>query len=494
MAPSKYKELDSSLPIAPIVPTDTKDGNDRLIVRPSFVLHRVLTGNPVKVINTHGHCYSLETGQDILDASGGAAVACLGYHMVRVAKAMQEQALRVPYCLTSSFSTQATEDLADFLCRSTGGNMRHVWFTNSGSAAMEAAMKLAIQYHQEEDPKSTKTWFISRYASYHGNTMGALSVGGHAARREMYDGFVRHNPTQRISPCYSYRDRRSGESDGQYVARLADELERTIQDIGKDNVAAFVAEPVVGAALGAVAPVPGYFKAMETVCKSNQVLLILDEVMCGAGRIGPRPTDQFPNPLHAWQDPLIGIVPDIMTMGKGLGAGFSTVAAMLANVRVMDKILHGSGLHNHGHTYDNHPVETAGALEVCKIVQEKNLVANVRDTGALLGKLLKEKLGSHPHIGDVRGMGLLWGIELVKDKVTKERFEGNGKIAAGICKLGYTAPHSIQVYPGSGSTNSKQGDHIILAPAYTITVADAHQIASKTATLVSEYFSRLRVF
>lgn len=354
-------------------------------------------------------------------------------HSVR--SAILEQMDRVSYCHSLFYGTSAAEDLARLLVTTTGGEMVRAFFISSGSEAVEAAVKLARQYHMEKKPKEPeRTHFIARQQSYHGTTLGALAVGGHVARREVYEPILSVN-SSRVSPCFAYRGM-SVESESEYVQRLEAELEAELQRVGPKSVAAFIAEPVVGAALGCVPAVKGYFQAVRRVCDKHGALLIFDEIMCGAGRVGPEPTERFPRPLHAWQDPRIGVVPDIMTMGKGLGAGYMPVAAMLANKRVVDALQHGTGAFSHGQTYQGHPLACQAALEVQRIIAEDDLVANVRKQGALLGKLLIDKLGSHPAVGDIRGRGLFWAIEFVSDKATKEPFESSEAVAMGIHELG----------------------------------------------------------
>lgn len=343
----------------------------------------------------------------------------------------------VSYCHSLFYGTDATEDLANTLIKSTYGEMARAFIVSSGSEAMEAALKLTRQYHTEKTPsEKQRTHFISRQQSYHGTTLGALAVGGHVARRALFEPLLSTN-NSRVSPCFKYRGLRSIiESDASYVHRLEAELDAEFQRIGPQNVAAFVAEPVVGAALGCVPAVTGYFKAIRRVCDKYGALLILDEIMSGCGRVGPEPTDQYPHPIHAWQDPLIGVVPDIMTMGKGLGGGYMPVAAVLANHRVVNTLYKGTGSFSHGQTYQGHPVACRAAVEVQRIIRDDDLIGNVRKQGALLGKLLEEKLGNHWCVGNIRGKGLFWGIEFVSYKATKAPFEPSDAIAMGIHELG----------------------------------------------------------
>ena len=343
----------------------------------------------------------------------------------------------VSYCHSLFYGASATEELATILIDSTEGEMARAFIVSSGSEAMEAALKLARQYHIEKKPsEKQRSHFIARQQSYHGTTLGSLAVGGHVARRAIYEPMLSQT-NSRVSPCYAYRGLQSIiEPISNYVERLEAELDAEFQRIGPENVAAFIAEPVVGAALGCVPAVQGYFKAVRRVCDKYGAMLILDEIMSGCGRVGPEPTDRYPNPLHAWQDPLIGVVPDLMTMGKGLGGGYMPVACVLANHKVIDVLYKGTGAFMHGQTYQGHPVACRAALEVQKVIRDDDLLANVRKQGALLGKLLKEKVGTHWTVGDVRGKGLFWGIEFVANKSTKEPYEPSEGIAMGIHEMG----------------------------------------------------------
>jgi adenosylmethionine-8-amino-7-oxononanoate aminotransferase len=352
----------------------------------------------------------------------------------------------VSYCHSLFFATDAAEQLATHLIDSTNGEMAKAFFTSSGSEAIEAALKMARQYHLEKNPpEAQRVHFIGREQSYHGTTLGALAAGGHRARRAIYEPMLSKNSSF-VSPCFAYRGKKSSmESDGAYVRRLEEELDAEFQRIGPDRVAAFIAEPVVGAALGCVSSVSGYFKAVRRVCDRYGALLILDEIMCGSGRVGPQPSARYPNPLHAWQDPSVGIIPDMMTMGKGLGGGFQPIAAMLANVRVIEVLAKGTGAFSHGQTYQAHPLACRAALEVQRIIQDEDLVSNVRAQGKLLGKLLRDRLSTHQFVGSIRGQGLFWGIEFVQDKATKMSFDASLAVAMGIHELGKIAPKETRL-------------------------------------------------
>ena len=443
----------------------------------SAVLHRSLHANPVQVVSADGVWLHLSNGRKILDATAGAAVACLGHGNDTVKQAIVDQLDSVSYCHSLFYGTPAGEGLAKSLIDSTDGKMAKAFIVSSGSEAMEAAVKMARQYFLELKPTQPSRYrFIARKHSYHGTTLGSLNIGGHLARREMYEPMLSTNVSH-VSPCNIYRGLEEGESIESYVARLAQELDDEFQRVGPETVCAFVAEPIVGAALGCVPSVPGYFVAMKQVCEKYGALLILDEVMSGMGRCGY---------LHAWEDE--GVVPDIQTIGKGLGAGFAPVAGMLVGHKVTNVLGRGSGVFSHGQTYQGHPVACAAALAVNKILRQPKLMLQVRDSGARLENALKDGLQSHPFVGDIRGKGLFWGIEFVKDKKTKEPFDPKLAVAMGIHNLGMEEPYSFSIYPGGGTVDGKNGDHVLLAPPYTCTVDEIDLIAAKTISCISDYF------
>lgn len=367
----------------------------------SAVLHRSLLSDPLKVVSASGNYLYLSNGQKILDATGGAAVSCLGHGNERVKNAMIAQMETVSYCHSLFYATSAAEELATELIDSTDGKMARAFIVSSGSEAMEAAMKLSRQYFLELKPSQPqRTKFIARKESYHGTTLGALSMSGHVARRALFEPMLLGN-ISRVSACNAYRGMQEAESDEEYVNRLAKELDDEFQRLGPDTVCAFVAEPVVGAALGCVPPVPGYFEAMRAVCDKYGALLVLDEIMSGMGRTGT---------LHAWQSSLINVVPDIQTIGKGLGGGYAPVAGLLANHKVIDVVKNGSGAFSHGQTYQGHPISCRAAVEVMREMKEKSLVDNVAKMGMLLGQMLRDRVGCLPYIGNIRGKGLFWGV------------------------------------------------------------------------------------
>ena len=344
---------------------------------------------------------------------------------------------------------------------------------------MEAAIKLARQVFYEKDPATRRVNFIAREGSYHGNTIGALGMSGHPARRAPYEPFLMDN-VHHVTACNPYRQRTDGESDTSFVARKAAELEAKFQELGPETVVAFVAEPVVGAALGCVPSVPGYLKAMRDVCHKHGALFILDEVMSGMGRCGT---------LHAWQDE--DVVPDLQTIGKGLGGGYQPVAAVLISSRVVSILLNGSGQFIHGQTYQGMPVQAAAALEVQRIVREEGLVDNVKRQGLYLEKCLRSRLADHPNVGDIRGRGLFWGLEFVKNKITKEPFDARLGVAQRVLETAISAPFNMTMYPGTGCADGIRGDHVILAPAYNVTKEDIEHVARVVSDVVHLVFRKL---
>ena len=344
---------------------------------------------------------------------------------------------------------------------------------------MEAALKLARQYFYENNQQTTRVNFIAREGSYHGNTIGALGVSGHVSRRAPYLPFLMKN-VHHVSACNAYRQRKEAESDATFVARKAAELEAKFQELGPETVIAFIAEPVVGAALGCVPSVPGYLKAMRNVCHKHGALFILDEVMCGMGRSGT---------LHAWQGE--GVAPDIQTIGKGLGGGYQPIAAVLISEKVVSALLNGSGQFVHGQTYQGMPVQAAAALEVQRIKREQRLMDNVTVQGAYLEKCLKRHLEDHPNVGDIRGRGLFWGLEFVKDKLTKEPFDPKMGIAQRVHDTAISPPFNMTLYPGTGTVDGVFGDHVILAPTYIVTKEEIEYIARVTADVVHEVFQQI---
>jgi adenosylmethionine-8-amino-7-oxononanoate aminotransferase len=417
-------------------------------------------GEGIEIIDRDGNRY--------LDASGGAAVSCLGHDHPRVIEAIKAQVAKLAYAHTSFFTTEPAEALADHLIERAPEGIERVYYVSGGSEAVEAALKLARQYFVETGQPERRR-FIARRQSYHGNTLGALSVGGNAWRRRQFEPLL--IDVAHVSPCFAYRDRAEGESDQAYGLRLAEELDRTVQELGPETVIGFVAEPVVGATMGAVPPVPGYFRAVREICDRYGMLLILDEVMCGMGRTGT---------LFACEQD--GVRPDLVTVAKGLGAGYQPIGATLVSGAIYDAIVAGSGFFQHGHTYMAHPTACAAALAVQETIVEEQLLGRVRMQGARLREALGERLGDHPHVGDIRGRGLLLGLELVAERATRQPFAPERRLHARI--RAEAMARGLMCYPNAGTIDGIRGDHVLLAPPYIVTDAELELIVERLAAAI----------
>ncbi|MDF3073961.1 MAG: putative aminotransferase [Alphaproteobacteria bacterium] len=407
-------------------------------------------------------------GKRYLDASGGAAVSCLGHSDRTVTDAIKAQLEKLPFAHTSFFTNEPMEALADQLIADAPSGMDKVYFLSGGSEAIEAALKLARQYFVETGHKQRRH-IIARKQSYHGNTLGALAIGGNEWRRAQFAPLLIE--VSHIAPCYAYRGQRDGETLEAYGRRMADELEEEILRLGPDQVIAFIAEPVVGATLGTVPAAPGYFKRIREICDRHGVLLILDEVMCGMGRTGT---------LYACEQD--GVVPDIVCIAKGLGAGYQPIGAMLTNAKIYDAIVGGSGFFQHGHTYLGHAAACAGALAVQKAIKERNLLAKVKTLGKGLEERLRGRFGNHAHVGNIRGRGLFWSIELVADRLTKEPFDPKLKLNARIKAL--AMGEGLMCYPMGGTLDGVRGDHVLLAPPFILDDTQLDEIVDKLSRSV----------
>lgn len=416
-------------------------------------------------------------GKRYLDACGGAAVSCLGHSDRTVIEAIKRQLDRLPYAHTSFFTNEPMEALADELIAGAPAGMSHVYFVSGGSEAVEAALKLARQYFVEAG-QPQRRHVIARLQSYHGNTLGALATGGNVWRRQQYEPLL--FPARHVSPCYAYRGKTPGESDAAYGTRLADELDAIIRALGPDSVMAFCAETVVGATLGAVLPVPGYFRKVREVCDRHGVLLILDEVMCGMGRTGT---------LYACEAE--GISPDIVCIAKGLGAGYQPIGAAIASAQIVETIRDGTGFFQHGHTYLGHAAACAGALAVQHAIRDRNLLGNVRRLGELLGEKLHARFDGHANVGDIRGRGLLWGLEFVRDRETKEPFDSalrlHSRLKAQALRLG------LMCYPMGGTLDGRRGDHVLLAPPFIMEPGHADEIVEKLAASLDHTIAEVSI-
>jgi len=401
-------------------------------------------GKGIEVIDAEGRRY--------IDASGGAAVSCLGHGHPEVIAALHAQLDRMPYAHTSFFTSEAAERLADRLVEDAPAGLSHVYFTSGGSESVEAALKMARQYFVEAGQPQRRQ-IIARRQSYHGNTLGALATGGNEWRRAPFRPLLIE--THHIDPCFAYRLQQPGESDEDYAARAAQALEDKILELGPETVAAFVAETVVGATMGAVPPVADYFKRIRAICDRHGVLLILDEVMCGMGRTGT---------LHACTQE--GIAPDLMTIAKGLGGGYQPIGAVLLSRRLFDAFSRGTGFFQHGHTYTGHPMACAAGLAVQEVIRGERLLDNVAAMGARLARRLGDRFGNHPQVGDIRGRGLFLGIELVADRAGKTPFDPALKLNARVKREAMA--RGLMVYPMAGTVDGVAGDHVLLAPPFII--------------------------
>jgi adenosylmethionine-8-amino-7-oxononanoate aminotransferase len=416
------------------------------------ILHRQIRQRYPVARSGHGAIIRDGEGKEYIDASSGAAVSCLGHSHPEVLAAMRDQLDQLAYAHTSFFTTAVAEELArDLVARAPQG-IGQVFFVSGGSEAIEAALKLARQYFVERG-EPQRRHIIARRQSYHGNTLGALAVGGRQWQREKFAPLMIE--THHVAPAYEYRGCRKDETPQAYGERLAQEIEDKIAELGGENVVAFVAETVVGATLGAVPAVPGYFRRVRDICDRHGILLILDEVMCGMGRTGT---------LHACEQEEIS--PDLLAIAKGLGGGYVPIGALLMRRKIFDAIAAGSGAFQHSHTYMGHPLACAAALSVQRILHRDGLLANVATQGAYLARRLNERFGNHPCVGDVRGRGLFYGIELVADRGSKEPFDSQLRLHARV--KGEAMARGLMVYPMGGTADGTRGDHVLLAPPFIV--------------------------
>ena len=405
------------------------------------------------------------SGKRYLDAASGAGVSSLGYSDTGVADAIAKQARELAYVYNAYFTTEASERLADALVEMTPQGLDWVFFGSGGSESMDGALKMALQFHLDNG-QSARRRFIARRQSYHGCAMGGLAVSGNVVRRMLFEDVLM--PADFVSPCYAYREQQAGETDAAYVARLAQELEATIQRVGPHTVAAFIAEPVVGATNGAVPALPGYFKAVKAVLDRYGILFIADEILTGAGRTGTY--------LSIEQD---GVTPDIVALAKGLGAGYQPISAIVVSGRVFDTIADKRGYFIHGHTYNASATPCAAALAVITAIRERHLLERVQTMGQRLRAALAERFADHPHVGDIRGRGLLLGLELVRNRETKSTFDPQLMLWGSVQRE--AMDRGLICYPMGGTADGMNGDHILLAPPFIIDDAQVGEIVDKLA-------------
>ena len=434
----------------------------------SEILHGLIGAPKIQIVSSSGIMLRDAQGRDIIDASGGAAVACLGHSHPKVIEAISKQLESVSYIHGLTFSTEVLEQLAQHLSDHSPDPLNHSLFVSGGSEAVESAIKLARQFHIEAN-EPQRHHVIARRQSYHGNTFGALSASGHRARRELYEPMLL--PFSHVDPCFFYRYGLPGESAEEYALRAANSLETEILSRGPEHVAAFLAETVVGATLGAATAEAGYFRRIREICDQYGVLLILDEVMSGLGRTGYH---------HAFEAE--GIVPDMVTLAKGLAGGYQPIGAVLVADRIFDALDQGSRFFQHALTYSGHPVAAAAALSVQKTIVEEGLLDNVTQMGNRLKRGLTERLGEHAYVADIRGRGLLQAIEIVADRSSKQPFDPDQRIYERIRVA--ALENDLMVYPSPGCADGVRGDHVLLAPPYNVTAPEIDLILEKVTEAI----------
>ena len=426
----------------------------------SRIIHRSLAHDYPRAVAGDGPYLIDSSGKRYIDASSGAAVSCLGHSDHEVVAAIKAQLDKLPYAHTSFFTTEPAEALAEDLVAHAPKGLNNVYFCSGGSEAVEAAIKFARQYAVESG-QSSREFLIARRQSYHGSTLGALAAGGRESNRRGFEPLLA--PVRHVSPCYEYRDRKADETQEGYAQWLAAELEAEILKLGPQRVFAFIAETVSGATLGATTPIPEYLRLVRDICDRHGILLILDEVMCGMGRTGT-----------LWACEQEGVIPDIACIAKGLGAGYQPIGATLCSDKVIEAVRSGSGAFAHSHTYIGHPTACAGALAVQRAVRERGLLAQVRARGAYFEQQLRARFAEHPHVGDIRGRGLFWGVELVADRAGKTPFDPAMRLHARIKAAGMQ--EGLLCYPMGGAADGKRGDHVLLAPPFIVSEAHLDEI------------------
>ncbi|KAM0425624.1 hypothetical protein ACHAPT_009156 [Fusarium lateritium] len=420
------------------------------------LMHRSLLHRPECVVSASGVYLTLSSGRRILDGCAGAAVAIIGHGRTEVRDAIVEQAAKVSYVHTMAYTTDSSENLANYLLEGSPFGLARAYLIGSGSEAMDSALKLARQYHVENG-QPQRTQIVSRRQAYHGNTIGAMSVGSNLARKAPYEGALLLDNVSYVSPAYGYRGQKDDETESEYANRLTTELDDHFQAVGPDKIIAFIAETVGGATAGCITPPAGYFEGVRKVCDKYGILLILDEIMCGSGRTGT---------FFAFEQDG-DVRPDIVTIGKGLGGGYAPISAALVHRHIVDTLKKGTASFNHGHTYQAHPLGCAAALAVQKVVRDENLVSRCAELGSRLHKTLLQVFGPLDHVGNIRGRGLFWGIEFVEDKKTKKSFDSKLRFGVKVQEAAFQL--GLAVYPGTGTADGHVGDHIIISPPLTIT-------------------------
>jgi adenosylmethionine-8-amino-7-oxononanoate aminotransferase len=424
-----------------------------------------------------------DDGRRLLDASGQAAVVSIGHGVAEIGHAMAAQASQIAFAHTTQFHSASAEKLAERLLVLAPPNFRdggRVYFTSGGSEATETAIKLARQYWLERGD-SKRFRVVSRRQSYHGSTLGAMSVSGNVGRRAPYQPLL--SEWGHIAPCFCYHcpfDLKFPECE----LKCANDLDTSLQSGGAgnaqnnsqaDSVAAFIFEPAVGATLGAAAPPDGYVTRIGEICRDHNILLIADEIMSGMGRTGK------PFAVQHWN-----VEPDLILVGKGIASGYAPLGAVLVSRRVAEAFERGTGAFQHGFTYQAHPVATAAGSAVLDFAESQKLFERVTPLAQELRSRLAP-LEAHPHVGEIRGLGLLLGIEFVKNKSTREPFPREENIAEKIRQAALA--ESVLTYPSQGCVDGMRGDHVLLAPPFVLTPAESEIIARALEAALARVFS-----
>jgi adenosylmethionine-8-amino-7-oxononanoate aminotransferase len=443
------------------------------MAQPSSLFSRNFRKNFPVAVRGEGSWVISSDGRRFLDASGQAAVISIGHGVAEIGRAMAEQSAQIAFAHTSQFHTEPAEKLAQRLLALAPPNFQkggRVYFTSGGSEATETAIKLARQFHLESrEPARYRV--VSRRQSYHGSTLGAMSVSGNVARRAPYQPMTPE--WGHVAPCFCYHcpfDKTFPECG----IACADDLDVFLNK-DAETAAAFIFEPVVGATLGAAAAVDGYAVRIAEICRRRGILLIADEIMCGMGRTGK------PFAIQHWD-----VEPDMILVGKGIASGYAPLGAVIVAPRVVEAFDRGSAAFMHGFTYQSHPVSTAAGNAVLDYLQAHKLFERVAPAGATLRSALRSALQSHRHVGDIRGMGLLQGVEFVKDKTTREPFPKDDNIAGKIQQA--ALERNVLTYPTQGCVDGYRGDHVLLAPPFIIVDAECAQIAEALAGALAKVF------
>ncbi|MFA1820404.1 aspartate aminotransferase family protein [Virgibacillus oceani] len=435
---------------------------------PSYLIKPILDYDYASITHGKGIYLYDEYGRGYIDGSSGAVTASIGHGVQEIIDVMKKQSEKISFVYRSQFTNMAAEKLAKKMRDISPGDLNWSFFVNSGSEATETAMKIALQYWQEKGME-TKNKIISRRMSYHGITLGALSMSGHRERRKRFEGLLDKYPF--VSTPYYYQDA-NGRTVDQCDDFYAAELEIEINQIGSEHIAAFIAEPIIGAAGGVLTPSDNYFKKIKAVCDRYDILFIADEVMTGVGRTGK---------MFAMEH--FGVIPDLMATGKGMSAGYTPIAATVVSDRVMEPILNGSKVIMSGHTFSANPQSAATALAVIEYIEKNNLIKKSEENGNYLKEKIKEAAENSEIIGDVRGKGLFIGVEFVKNKRTKAPFSRTSDVVKRIVQANFEA--CLLVYPANTGVDDLTSHAVILAPPLTITKSEIDELVARfTKSLV----------